>query len=151
MDINTIPDSFAGDLKRFFLATPPVQIDAKSVRLQNETEELPSPRLVILCGDPKRFPQMDGTARVPVSLEIVTSLDRAETETHRSLAGALQTWWIALRSQKRSESAFARCYMHDFLVMPPSTVERARGEHREQVTTLRAEAILTLFAEPQLI
>lgn len=151
MDINTIPDSFAGDLKRFFLATPPVDIDPKRLRLQNETEELPSPRLVILCGTPVRIAKMDGTARVPVSLEIVTSLDRTELETHRSLAGALQTWWTALRSQKLSESAFARCYMHDFLVFPATTVERARGDDREQVTMLRAEAILTLFAEPELI
>ena len=151
MDLNTIPDAFASDLQRFFLATPPVTIDPKRLRLQNETEELPCPRLVILSGEPARIPKMDGTARVPVSLEIVTSLDRSYVETHRSLAGAMQSWWIALRSQKLSESAFARCYMHDFLVFPPSTVERARGEHREQVTTLRAEAILTLFAEPELI
>jgi hypothetical protein len=151
MDLHTIPDSFAGDLKAFFLANPPVAIDEKRVRLQHETEDLPSPRLMILCGNPARIPKMDGTARVPVSLEIVTSMDRAALETHRSLAGALQSWWIALRAQKLSESAFARCYMHDFLVIPPSTVERARGDDREQVTTLRAEALVTLFAEPTLI
>jgi hypothetical protein len=151
MDIHTIPDSFADDLRRFFLKNPPVAIDAKNVRLQHDKGELESPRLELACGDAKRVPQMDGTARVPVTLAIVTSMDRNEGDQHRKLAGDLQTWWTSLRSQRRSMEAFGRCYLHDFLVGAPSTVERKRDEHREQVTTLRADAIVTLFADPELI
>ena len=151
MDINTIPDSFAGDLKAFFLSAPPVVFDEKNVRLQHEKANLVSPRLVILCGDPKRVPKMDGTANVPVSMEIVTSMDRSTGEAHQNLAGALQSWWLTIRSQRLSETTFPRCYLHDFLVMPASTIERPRDGERERVTTLRANAIITLFADPQLL
>ena len=151
MDIHTIADAFQSDLRARFIFDSPIPFDEKSIRLQDEVEEIVSPRLVILCGDPKRFAQMDGTARVPVSIEFSTSLDRVDLDDHRATAGKLQEWWVSLRAFKKVNAAFARCYLHDLLIAPPSTIERARNKEREQVTTVRADAVVTLYEEPQLI
>lgn len=152
VDLATITEAFPADLKDRFLSAIPgglLAFDAPRVRLKHEIAELPAPRLEILPGEPKRFPQMDGTARLPVSLRLVTDYDASIPDQHRSLAGKLDGWWRGIRTLRKQTASFSRCFLHDFLILQP--LSSRNEEKREQVTEFRAEAIVTLFTEPQLL
>lgn len=143
---DTLPDALASDLRTYWLSAPPTGTEAilgTAVRLKNELEKLPVPRLVILYQDPKRFPSMPGTARVPLSMDLITSLDATSPEAHKALAGLVNVWWQSIRNHRgQNPGIFEKTFIHDWLVLPP--MEGTRNEDREQVTTFRVEAIATL-------
>lgn len=147
MSIETIPDSLASDLRDYFLAEIPeelVALDAGRVRLKFEPDNIPVPRLVILPGEPRRIPQMDGTARISVAIELVNASDKVDPDTHRKQAGALAEWLRELRGKRRDDPApLTRCHLHDILIQHP--VDRIRADQREQATVIRGEFIVTLY------
>lgn len=138
---STIPDSLAQDLRDHILATlefPP------AVRLHLETSEPPSPRIVILTGEPKTYSGMSGTARVPVEIQYISSLDRTEPDAHRIAAGKLDTLLRTLRTSLRHQNLASRVYLHDAFPSAPSSAIRA--EDREQVTSFKADYVVTLIS-----
>jgi hypothetical protein len=146
MPDSTIPDALALDLHDLFLSAPPagLNLPANRIRLKHAVEDIPSPRLVILTGDPRRQPRMDGTAFIPVSVQYISSLDRVTPEEHQAAAGKIDAWWRSIRSTKRRNPLFSRVYLHELLTMQPTTA--IRQEEREQVTTIRGDLMVTLIA-----
>jgi hypothetical protein len=143
----TIPDALENDFRDHYRSAPVAtpHLDASRVRRKHETEDFPCPRLVITAGEPKRQPGMSATARVPLTLELVTSLDQQSTDLHRTVAAVIDAWLREIRSMRggRGElSAFTRLYLHDLILLQPS----ARIEERWQVTQFRCEAVVTLYA-----
>lgn len=143
MSDHSIPDALAADLRELFLEDQPVSPDLPedSLRHKFETEQVITPRLVFLCGDPKRIEGQDATARVPFTIELVNSLDRADPETHRTDAGKIDAWLRAIRISHRRAVLGSRSYLHDLYCMHPVFSFR---EEREQVATIRGEAVVTL-------
>ena len=141
---STIPDALAADLRDYFLAAQPAGLDlpADSVRLRHGTTEPPVPRLVIITADPKNVPRMEGTAKIAVRVEYLTSMDRVSPEAHQVTAGHLDAWWRGLRSARRRAVIATRVYMHD--VSNGQAAIEIRSEGREQLTTLRGEFTVTL-------
>lgn len=161
MSDTTIPDTLLIDLRDYYLGAPPAGAEAiagipdggtasdSAVRLRNELNQLPSPRLVLLFQDAKRMPSMPKTARVPITMELITAQGPVTPEAHRALAGVLDAWWREIRIHKgENPGIFENTFLHDFLILPPGNL--TRDEDREQVTQFRAEAIVTL-PEPSLI
>lgn len=146
MSDSTIPDAVAADLRDLYLAAPPAGniIPAERVRLKHSTDALPSPRLVILTGNPQPVPRMDGTAKVPISIEYITSMDSIPPGTHQLAAGALDAWWRSIRAAKRRAVIATRVYLHDIATSQPSLSISA--EDREQITTIRGDLTVTLVA-----
>jgi hypothetical protein len=144
MSESTIPDALALDLRDLFLAAQPsgFALPADSVRLKHATTEPPSPRLIILTGDPRRQPKMDGTAFVPVSIQYITSMDRVTPANHQIAAGNLDAWWRSIRGSKRRNVITTRVYLHELLTTQPTNA--IREEEREQVTTIRGDLMVTL-------
>lgn len=142
----TIPDAVAADLRDLYLAAPPAGavLAADRVRLKHATAEPPTPRLVIIAGDPRPIGRMDGTAVVPISLEYITSMDREPPEAHQLAAGALDAWWRSIRLAKRRGVLVSRVYLHDLVTRQPST--GIRQEEREQVTAIRGDLTVTLVS-----
>lgn len=146
MSDTTIPDALALDLRDLYLSAQPagINLPADHVRLKHAATELPSPRLVILTGDPKRQPKMDGTAFVPISIQYITSMDRVPPAEHQLAAGKIDTWWRTLRATRRRTTLSSRVYLHELLTMQPTTA--IRQDEREQVTTIRGDLMITLLA-----
>jgi hypothetical protein len=146
MSDSTIPDAVAADLRDLYLAAPPAGIilPAERVRLKHSTDALPSPRLVILTGDPQPVPRMDGTAKIPVSIEYITAMDSVTPAAHQLAAGALDAWWRSIRASKRRNVIVSRVYLHDLTTTQPSISIRA--EDREQVTAIRGQLTVTLVS-----
>lgn len=146
MPDTTIPDALALDLRELYLSAPPagLAIPAEDVRLKHSVEELPSPRLVMLTGDPRRQPRMDGTALVPISVEYITSMDRVTPEEHSEGAGKIDAWWKAIRASKRGDVLFQRVYLHEIITLQP--VNGIRKDEREQTTTIRGDMMVTMIA-----
>ena len=146
MSDSTIPDAVAADLRELYLAAPPARLilPAERVRLKHSTAAVPSPRLVILTGDPKNVPRMDATATIPVSIEYITSMDAVTPADHQLAAGALDAWWRSIRSAKRRAVIVSRVYLHDLATTQPSL--SIRTEDREQVTAIRAQLTVTLVS-----
>lgn len=146
MSDSTIPDALALDLRDLYLSAQPagMAIAADSVRVKHAEGEPPSERLVILTGDPRNQIRMEGTAKVPVSIQYITSKDRMTPDAHRLNAGKLDEWWRSIRAAKRRGTLSSRVYLHEITNLQPTTAIRA--EEREQVTTLRGELMVTLLA-----
>jgi hypothetical protein len=142
----TIPDAVASDLEARLLSNPVtgVPLPADRIRKKSESGEIPSPRLVILCGDPRYVKNMHGTARIPVSLEYITSQDRVTAEDHEIAAGKIDAWWRALATSKRRAVIAEKIYLHDLILTQPS--KSVRTEEREQVTAIRGDLVVTLVA-----
>lgn len=143
MSENTISDALARDLRALFLADEPLTtaLDSSAVRLQFEITELPSPRLVFIGGDPVRIPGQDGTSRVPFEVRYITSLDRVAESVHHAVAAEVDAWLREIRISKRRGLIDSRVWLHDLYSKHPVY---AHNESREQVTTMRGEAIVTL-------
>lgn len=139
----SIPDALAADLRELFLDDQPLspELPDGSIRLKFETDELPSPRLVITAGDPRRIEGMDATARVPFSLLLVHSLDGVSPDVHRAQAGRIEAWLREIRVSHRRAVLGSRVYLHDLFTLHPTF---GFGEDREQIATLRGEAVVTL-------
>jgi hypothetical protein len=142
MSERTIPDALALDLQDLYLEAQPEPIPAESIRLKHESGEPPSPRLVILTGDPRRQPLMDGTAFIPVSVQYITSMDRVTPEEHQIAAGKIDTWWRSIRAEKRRATLSSRTYLHELMTTQPTGSISAR----EQITTIRGDLMVTLIA-----
>ena len=143
----TIPDSLAADLRDLYISSPPLELPATSIRLKLETDDMPSPRLVILPGEPAKVLGMIATARLPFSMEYITSMDSVPPETHRTSSDLIDVWLRGLRATCRRAVLSSRIYLHDLYSLHPTYSIRA--EEREQVATLRGEAIVTLaITEP---
>lgn len=144
MPDTTIPDALAADLRDFYLSAQPagLALPTASVRFRHETTDLPAERLVILPGDPKFQMRQETTAMVPISLEYITPMDRVTPARHRETAGKLDTWLRTIRGLKRRTAIATRVYLHEIDVMQP--VDSIGEEDREQITTLRAEVMVTL-------
>lgn len=142
----TIPDSLAADLRDYFLTAQPLTppLAASSIRLKLAAEEMPSPRLVIIPGEPRLVPQMPCTARVPCSLEYITSLDRVPAASHRDAAGQIEAWLRDIRTARRRQPLFSRVFLHDIFSI--TSILSIRQAEREQVTTIRCEPVITLCA-----
>jgi hypothetical protein len=140
----TIPDSIFSDLKARLLSHPVAGVDlpADRIRAENSGEKLPSPRLVILCGTPRYVSGMAGTARVPVSLQYITSQDSVTAEAHDLNAGKIEAWWRNLGMVKRRDVIAAEIYLHDLIQTQPE--KSLRKDDREQVTALRGDMVVTL-------
>ncbi len=141
---DTIPEALMADLRDLFLEAQPVDpaLPEASVREQFETNELPSPRLVFIPAEPRRIPGQVSTARVPFTLELISSMDRQTPAAHRIDGGKIDTWLRGLRLTKRREVLSSRTYLHDLYNLHP--VFSIREEDREQVARIRGEAIVTL-------
>jgi hypothetical protein len=146
MSDSTIPDALAADLRDMFLAAPPagVTISADRVRFKHSDGEPPSPRLVILTGDPMPVAKMDRTAKVPVSIEYITSMDSITPEAHQQIAGKIDEWWNTIRGAKRRNVIVTRTYLHDLVTRQPSN--SINKDQREQVTAIRGDLMVTLVA-----
>lgn len=144
MSESTIPDALAEDLRDYLLASMPagLSLPEGAVRRQVETTEPPVPRLVILCGNPRRQPRMDATSFVAVSLEYVSSIDQTSRADHEAAAGRLDAWWRGLRAAKRRDVIASRIYLHEQLAQQPLMSIR----DREYVTALRGDLMVSLTA-----
>jgi hypothetical protein len=143
MSDSTIPDAVAADLRDFFLSAQPggLALPNDNVRPKHATTEPPATRLVILCGEPKGVPRMEGTAVVDVSLEYISSMDpEGALAAHQAAAGKIDAWWRNLRSAKRRDVISTRIYLHDHANGQPTTEIR----EREQVTVIRGKLTVTL-------
>lgn len=141
----TLPDSLAADLRDLFADELPVStetIPAHCRLLRFETQEIPSPRLVFMCGDATRISGQDGTARVPFTVEFSTSMDRVSPQTHRTISGEIDEWLRDVRIEKRRAVLWSRIYLHDLYNNQPQFI--IEEDDREQVTRFRGEAIITL-------
>lgn len=138
----TIPEAIAADLQDLFNAAPPAgaSIPAARVRVKNEMGDLPSPRLVILAGEPRAVPKMNGTARVPVVIEYITNKNAVQEQQHAAASGALDAWFRSLATSKRRSVIVSRVHLHDLI--PSQAVTTMRES--EQVTLLRADLVVTL-------
>ena len=141
----TISDALAADLRDCLRAAPPFTFPSASVRLALETDDLPSPRIVILPEDEKRISGMPGTARVTVAIHYISSMDRTLPANHRTSAGLLEEWILSLRSTKRRSPLSTRVYLHD--VFPATSKQSIRTEEREQVAILAADWVVTRIAD----
>jgi len=146
---DTIPDALAADLRELYLTdqptTDPLPEDALLLKL--EVSELPSPRLLFIPGSPVRIPGQDATARVPFSLDFISSMDRQSPDDHRAEAGKIDDWLRAIRLSHRRNLIGSRVWLHDLYCLHPVTT--IDTEDREQKTTIRGEAIVTLaITEP---
>jgi len=146
MSTATIPDALAADLRAYFLASPPIGVTlaADRVRIKHAEGEPPSPRLVILCGDPKPVAKMDGTATIPVSMEYITSMDSVTPDAHQTIAGKIDEWWRSIRAAKRRDVIVTRIYLHDLVTQQPTS--SINKEDREQITAIRGNLTVTLVA-----
>ena len=146
MSESTIPDALAADLRDHYLSAPPAgaTLAAERVTLKHATGSIPSPRIVILTGDPKSIPKMDGTASVPVSIEYITSMDSITPAAHQLAAGVLDAWWRSIRGAKRRNVVATRTYLHDLVTRQPSN--SIRQDEREQVTAIRGDLTVTLVS-----
>jgi hypothetical protein len=141
-----LPDALASALRTHYLSAPPAGALTESarVRLRDTPGEPPLPRIEILPGEPRRVPQMDGTARVPIEIVLVTSKDAPEA-SHLAAAAALDGWTRGLASPVRP-GPLPDLYLHAWLTMQPTS--GFREEARERVTACRAEAVVTLCQTP---
>jgi hypothetical protein len=140
----TVSDLLASDLRTHYLSAVPAGCitEALRIRLRDTEGEPPLPRIEIIPGEPRRFPQMDGTSRVPINFILLHSKDHPDLETvHKTQSARLDDWWRALRLDLRP-GPFLNLYLHDWLTLQPIT--GYREESRERFTALRAEAIVTL-------
>lgn len=143
MPDTTIPDAIFSDLKARLLSHPIEDLDLTDrIRAENESTELPSPRLVILCGTPRYVPRMDGTARIPVTLQYISSQDHVPEEQHNEAAGKVDAWWRDLSVSKRRDVIATAIYLHDLILTQPE--KSLRKDDREQVTAIRGELVVTL-------
>jgi hypothetical protein len=143
----SIPDALEADLRDYFLAAQPgaLALPEGSVRVKIDTAAIVSPRLVFQAGEPKPRNGMDGTARIPIEIEYVTSLDAvSETDDHRETAAIIDAWLRSIRSVKRRDVVATRIYLHDIYTLHPVTSIRAA--EREQSTKIRGEVLCTLVA-----
>jgi len=143
----TIPDALALDLQALFLAQQTaagLAVATDSVRLKHAITDTPSPRLVILVGEPRRQAGMDGTAFVPVSVQYISSMDRVTPSDHQTTAGKIDAWWRSIRASKRRNMLSSRVYLHELLTQQPT--QSIREEEREQVTTIRGDLMVTLVS-----
>ncbi len=147
MSDSTIPDALAADLRDYFLATLGVTfgLDPASVRLKHATEEIPSPRVVILMGDPGMVYGMEATAKILVSIQYITSSDSVSPEAHQEKAGELDNWCRSIRGAKRRAVISSRVFLHDSKNMQAITA--IRKDEREQMTAIRAEMTVTLVEQ----
>lgn len=147
MSLPTIPDAVIADLQDFYLSDPPAGLDLDESRLRflHAAGEPPSPRLVILAGDPRAQYGMEETSTLPVEIHYITSADRVTADEHRAAAGILDAWWRSLRAAKRREVLSTRIYLHDHRTLHPVT--EIDAESREQVTILRGSMVVTLMSE----
>lgn len=146
---DTIPDALAADLRDLFLEDQPVypELDADAIRLKHEISEPRSPRLVILAAEPRRISGQDYTARIPFTIEVISSCDRQSPEGHRLMAGEVDEWLRDIRIDNRRALISSRVYLHDLYCLHPTFA--FREEDREQVAMIRGEAIVTLaITEP---
>jgi hypothetical protein len=138
----SLTDALAADLRDAFLASNPLPaLDSSRVLLSLDASDLPCPRLVFTCKEPKRVKGMDYTGGIAFEIEFFSSVDRTNVQLHRDQAGKISAWLIALRSKKRQLLA-CRVYLHDLLILQAS--ESAPTSEREARTTIRAEAIVTM-------
>jgi len=146
-----LSSALAADLLDLFAAAQPLTtaLPDTALRLEGDTEALPSPRIVFLTGEPARVPGMDGTARVQVSIEVIASLDRAESSGHGWVTCEVDSWLRAIRLSKRRAVVSTRVYLHDLYC--EHAVFSIRSEQRELCGTVRAEAVVTLLAAPVVI
>lgn len=152
MSFDQIPEALAQDVREHLISADPAAVLADpehvlpltedNVRLRHAKGEPPSPRVVVLSGTARRFPGMDTTARVPISVEFIESQDRSTEESHRERAKALSGWFHGLRAERGQQDLFTRTFMHDLLVQHPSS--GIRTTERERVTVLRGDFIATL-------
>jgi hypothetical protein len=141
----TIPDALADDLRDIFLATQPLdpELPDAAVRLKLDASgEPPSPRLLILCGDPQRISGQDGTARIPFELQYISSMDRETPEDHRAAAGLIDEWLREVRITYRRDVISSRVWLHDLYNRHAQFTIAEDG--REQIAHLRGEALVTL-------
>jgi hypothetical protein len=139
----TLPDALAADLHEKFIADAPLADFAETrVLLKVETPDLPSPRLVFTCGDPRRVQGQDNTARIPFSIEYTYPMDRDVPDDHRTAAGLVAAWILSVKSSKRRALLASRVYLHDLYTLHP--IPARPTAEREATTTIRGEAVVTM-------
>jgi hypothetical protein len=141
---STIPDALALDLQSLLIASIPhgSGLDADKIRVKLDTADVPSPRIVILPGEPKRVSGQPGTARMPFVIEYISSMDRMSPDEHRAVSGRIDQWLRDLAVSKRRCVLHRLIYLHDLYNQHPlQTIETVE---REQKGTIRGEVIVTL-------
>jgi len=143
---HTLSDALAADLRDCLAAAAPAGLDIRrdDIRLRHDTRELPGRRIVIRPGEARMETGMDGTGTCTVEIDFITPMDRTTPDAHRAMAAALAGWWSGLRAARRRQAISSRCLLHD--LRPDLASPSIEDADREQVTTLRGDFIVTLFA-----
>lgn len=139
----TLPDALAADLRDAFKASAPIPgFENHRAVLDATDATLTCPRIVFKCGDSKRITSMDQTARIPFTIDFITSMDTQIPDSHRTEAGILSAWLLTVKSEKRRALLACRVYLHDLYTLHP--IPARPTAERECTTTIRGEAIVTL-------
>lgn len=98
--------------------------------------------MVFLSGEARRFTGQDYTARIPFTVELISSEDRMEPDDHRLMAGEIDRWLRDVAIDHRRDLISSRVYLHDLFCGHPSF--GAIASDRERVARIKAEAVVTL-------
>jgi hypothetical protein len=141
---STIPDALAEDLRSLLITSLPhgSGLDADKVRFKLDTAPPPSPRLVLLPGEPVRVSGQPGTARMPFVIEYISSMDRMTPDEHRAVCGRIDDWLRGIAVTKRRCVLHRLLYLHDLYNQHP--LQSIEAVEREQKGTIRGEVIVTL-------